>query len=473
MIAEAGREPGGAFVGWSALTKALSVGAEGDPSISPGGSDDVRPSRRAADKVGNAGRSCPDGACLPPDVVRERFRWAARQGYPTWLWPDVSVARWQAALAAIETALRYAIGGRIAPQPLDGDPEAMSVACYTSGVGPLLGFWAQQGLVPASASVAAVLERHLRHNKARNDQLTAETIRLTSALAGQQGLAIVVLKGLHTAHAYFPAPETRPVSDIDLLIRPADEALIDKMLERRGFEPGPASPGPPSQREWRRPEVGREPKSLSFVHAEDPWSIDVQTSLNRRYSTGAPTIRLDDVATGAMLGQWQFCSEAGVLRQPLVLLHLAVHASCGFQSLNLLRLVELVLVVRRDTGAGLLSWPEFVNMADSLGALGLIYPALNLCEKLVPGTIPSAVLTGAWGQAPLAVRRFVSQLTPANAQRVVRYSLAEKFMWTGSRRAMLRQIGSDIVPPGINSVSALAASYGTRAWKIARRTLTR
>ena len=29
-----------------------------------------------------------DGFDLAPDQVRERFRWAASQGKPQWLWPD-------------------------------------------------------------------------------------------------------------------------------------------------------------------------------------------------------------------------------------------------------------------------------------------------------------------------------------------------------------------------------------------------
>jgi hypothetical protein len=38
-----------------------------------------------------------------------------------------------------------------------------------------------------------------------------------------------------------------------------------------------------------------QPRTLSFVHRDDPWSIDLQTSLNRRYSYGAPVIALDRV----------------------------------------------------------------------------------------------------------------------------------------------------------------------------------
>ena len=55
--------------------------------------------------------------------------------------------------------------------PFEGNAEAIGVACYTSGVGPLLGFWLEQGGIAASPQVSAVLERHLRHNRLRMDRL--------------------------------------------------------------------------------------------------------------------------------------------------------------------------------------------------------------------------------------------------------------------------------------------------------------
>jgi len=411
------------------------------------------------------------GIELTPEAVRARFDWATRQGQPNWLWPDVTIDQWHDALMAIEQVLRATLTGQLIATPLDGDPEAMGIACYTSGVGPLLGFWAEQGVIAAAPPVAAVLERHLRHNRLRMDRLAAEAVLLATALASA-GVGVTMLKGLHTAR-YFPEPGTRPVSDIDLLVAEPDAPLLAGVLRELGYAPGLISRGPPPQQEWRRPEVPVEPRTLCFVHEDDPWSVDVQTSLNRRYAPGAPMIRLDDALAGGGRNSWSPVPEADVLAQPLLLLQLAVHASCGFQSLNMLRLVELALIIRRDVAAGLLSWDAFLALAERLEALGLVYPALRLCETLVPGTIPGEVTARCTGRTPAAVRRVVDRLTPANAQRVVRYSIAEKFMWSGSRLNMVRQVLSDVVPPGIGSTAGLLGIYRKRAWKIARQTLSR
>ena len=184
-------------------------------------------------------------------------------------------------------------------------------------------------------------------------------------------------------------------------------------------------------------------------------------------------IRLDNALASGARTLWSPAPEADALAQPLLLLQLAVHASCGFQSLTMLRLVELALIIRRDVTDGLLFWDAFLALAGRLEALGLVYPAFRLCEMLVPGTIPAEVATQCIRRAPAAVRRVVDPLTPANAQRVVRYSIAEKFMWSGSRLSILRQLLSDVVPPGMGSASGLLGAYRKRAWKIARQTLSR
>jgi len=412
-----------------------------------------------------------DAFNLTPEAVRARFDWATRQGQPNWLWPNVAIGRWQDALDAIEQVLRATLTGRRVPTLFDVDPEAIGIACYTSGVGPLLGFWLERGAIAASQPVAAVLERHLRHNRLRMEFLSAEAIALATALTSA-GIGVTVLKGLHTAR-YFPEPGTRPVSDIDLLIAGGDEETLASIMQALGYERGLVSRGPPPQQEWRQPGVPVEPRSLCFVHADDPWSVDIQTSLNRRYAPGAPMIRLDDAFAGGARAPWLPVPEAETLAQPLLLLQLAVHASCGFQSLTMLRLVELALIIRRDVAEGHLSWDAFLALAEQLQALGLVYPALRLCEMLVPGTIPAEVATRCTRQTPAAVRRVVDPMTPANAQRVVRYSIAEKFMWSGSRLNMVRQLLSDVVPPGIGSASGLFGIYRKRAWKIARQTLSR
>ena len=77
--------------------------------------------------------------------------------------------------------------------------------------------------------------------------------------------------------------------------------------------------------------------------------------------------------------------------------------------MSLLRLVELVLVIRKDCAAGLLCWDAFLAMAERTGSLGFAFPALKLCDELAPGTVPAS---SSW---PRAACR--SRYQPASGRR--------------------------------------------------------
>jgi hypothetical protein len=406
---------------------------------------------------------------LAPDEARERFRSAAARGTPHWLWPEVSPRDWSQALERIAAVARDVLAHGRSSQPLDGDPAALGIAGFTSGMGPLLGYWAESGAIACTGDVAAMLELHLRHNRLRMKRI-AERAEMLSLALSAGGVAHTFLKGMHTAFSYFPEPGARPLADIDVLIDPADASLAAEAMVAADFSAGFTHTWPPEQ-SWHSQGSPAQPRSLHVVHADDPWPIDLHTSLNRRYAAGSPIIRLDE-AVPVGLSRGPACwPGAQWLSQPLLLLHLAVHASCGLESLSLVRLVELVLVIRRDmTDAG---WDAFLAAAERAGALASAYPALRLCDQLVPGTVPAAVLGDARREVPPAVRRVVDLLTPATGQRVLRCSLAERFMWARSRRAIVRQVLNEVFPPGSGSIRTLLEIYRARVWRIARGTLAR
>jgi hypothetical protein len=64
-----------------------------------------------------------------------------------------------------------------------------------------------------------------------------------SRLLGAHGIRSVVLKGGATAHLDYPDPSWREVSDIDLLIDPADRAGATALLTGNGWRQGYALPG--------------------------------------------------------------------------------------------------------------------------------------------------------------------------------------------------------------------------------------
>jgi hypothetical protein len=386
-----------------------------------------------------------------------RRRDARQRGTPAWLWPEVSPAAWAEAIADLRQAISAILSGGKAHLS-SSDPRATSLACYTAGVGPLLGWWSKAGILTASPDISRLLALHLDHGRGRENRTRVQSKRIVSALTGR-GIPVVVLKGADTAYRYFPAPETRPASDLDLLVpfdwsRAAEAILADQALARVAREST-----------WTDPKESREPRSLWLAHAEDPWSVDLHSSLDFAASPGAAVVKLDVAKPFEGADRWAPDPSAWVLSQPLLLLHLAVHAGGGLHSLTLLRMIEIVLAIRQDSANRQLSWDDFTAVAAQTGGLGAAYPALAMCELLAPRTVPDSVLERCAEAMPARARTVVERLDPGTAHRVDRASVTEHFMWVSGLGGWLRQLRSDLTPD--------ATIYQARAYRLLRGRITR
>jgi hypothetical protein len=281
----------------------------------------------------------------------------------------------------------------------------------------------------------------------------------------ESSVPVVILKGGHTAYGYFPEPAIRPASDLDLLVPHDFSAHAEVALAKCGLE---CAGRGRRDSTWKRPGSASEPRSMWLVHADDPWTVDLHSSLDFSAAPGAATVRFDSADPIGTSDPWPLDAEAGALSQPLLLLYLAVHAGGGLHNLTLLRLIEIVLVARRDVASGRLSWDDVLQLGASTNALGPAYPALRLADKLAPGTIPAAVLDISAELAPPRARRIVDALEPANAQRVDRASIAEHFMWVRGFPGWCRQLAADVAP-----TSEFWSTYQRRAYQLLRGEVSR
>ncbi|HJP68758.1 MAG TPA: nucleotidyltransferase family protein [Sphingomicrobium sp.] len=388
---------------------------------------------------------------------------AKRSGKPAWIWPEVPLGSWAEATDELATASATVLRGDVAHFS-DFEPLTFSLACYISGMGPLLGWWLEANALTAPSAVGAVLNAHLHHarNRAR---YVATMSKFVIAHLANEGVRPIVLKGGHTAFAYFPDPATRPASDLDLLVPAAQAAKAESTLALAGLR---CLSRTRRDSTWAISGERQEPRSIWLAHAEDPWSVDLHTSLDFSAATGAQLVHLDSADPFSTAIDWPPDHRAKALSQPLQLLQLAVHASGGLQNLTLLRLVELILVVRRDHKGGRLSWKSFLETAEQTGGLGAAYPALKMSEKMLPGIVPKEILDRCNEASPRRVRAIVNKLDPASAQRVERASIAEHFMWVSGTSGWLRQLGSDLFPP-----HSLLSIYQARAYRLLRGKISR
>lgn len=380
---------------------------------------------------------------LPNIDVDRRFKDAMRAGSPDWLWFELPEARWAEATETIEAVLREMLTFGRSDDKLFDDPIALSIACYTSGTGPLLGSWIEQGKLTTTAQNAEILRIHLDHNRMRMARLTTWASEAVDALSAV-GAIPIVMKGMHTAHHYFDEPGQRVASDIDLLVRPDELPIVAGVLTELNYEP---RKGSFLQRSWARPATAETPVTLTYVHRDDPWSIDLHEGVVCKLAGGSLVADISALLPTIALDSWHLSRGGVVFPPPLLLIHLLIHASRCFVSLTLQRQYEICLVIRRNDGREAFDWPAFAELCDLGGFWPFLYPALRCAERLSPNIIPPPIMTRACAATPPMVRKLADAHSSASIHRIGRWSWGERFMWADGTWPRLRQFLEELAPP--------------------------
>jgi hypothetical protein len=407
------------------------------------------------------------------EEIDRRLALFARTRHARDLWPDVSVSAFRAAEVELARVAAAVLSGAPSPVSLQspawpGTP-ALGVAAFVGGVGALIGFWCESGRVAAEPAVAMLFATHLDHGRRRATRLRLELERVVTALA-ERGVDVWVLKGMHTGYRYFPEPGVRCTADVDLLVSPDDWGAACSVLSGLGLVEK-KHPSQPRDSAWAPPRLQPVP-TLQYVHVDAPWSFDLHQSLDRLPFEGLETgLGVPDASAGEV--SEEFGPAIRVLAQPLLLTYLALHASSHFYGITLVRLIELVLVAQRDFAGHPDRWEAFGDLVVRTGSSRFVFPALDLAERLVPGSIDERVLSGIAGAAPWRLRRLVRRMTPATAPRLHPYpALRERFVWLGSSREVLAALLWLAWPRDGEKLVAPSNVLGAQ-WRRVRRALRR
>ena len=428
---------------------------------------------RGDETTGNAARAAEQDFHTRRPVTHElseadvtaRFRLARARGRPRWLWPDVPVAEWRHALIELQRVVTGLL--RNDSQPLIMTraipPGGLAVAAFTSGVGPWLGWQIEQGALEADTATADLFALHLDNARRRTRRMQA-ALDAVLALLRRAGVGVTVLKGMHTARAYFAEPALRPMADLDVLVddvRAAEAALqgagwTEKRSERHAE---------PYRAVWRSPDMPVTPRSLTVAHAEDPFALDLHGSLDIDFF-GVHTVAFDRVI--APLRTLVVPGGEYVLAQPLLAAHHAVHASHGLQGLTLIRLVELTRMLRRDVRTRA-EWSQLGELLRELEAERFAYLSFALVDKLAPGVVDAALLAQLGDASPDRLRRAARMLQPIDAQRFDDLSLSDSFLWARGTREHLRRLAVMLLPTRTRGpVRRLLRIYIERAYRLLR-----
>ena len=239
------------------------------------------------------------------------------------------------------------------------------------------------------------------------------------------------------------------MADIDLVVSPRSIKSAMGALAAAQYSYTPSSRyGRPFKCEWIPPGAPRYLRSLELTHVDNPYTIDLHSSLDRNFF-GVRTVNFDALTAGGNRHWRQIHQAAQVLHQPLLLAFLAAHAAYEFRHLPLVRLVELVLVIRADRAASRLEWEDLSSMLERVGAERFVYPAFALAERLAPGSVDRDFLKRLTRAATPGMRRVLERLRPSTAQQPVEVSLGERFMWASGPIEHLRRAVHLVWPPEV------------------------
>jgi hypothetical protein len=405
-----------------------------------------------------------------PDEVSRRLAEFRRTQDPATLWPGLDEPRRVAAARAIESVARRVLAGERAV-PLDPREEhrayALGVAGHTTGMGPILGQWIEQGVVTAAEGPAAFFAEHLINGRSRAARIEREVLPAIDAFLARD-VTPIILKGFHTARAYFDEPGARPMADVDLLVGASEVATAEQVLQSTGFR-ADSEALRPYKRDWLGPGVEDRVYSVERSDPRTKWTLELHASLDRIYHPGvvahldserARTQRFD-VAGRPLL----------VLAPALLVVYLAAHSSQELDSMRLIRIYELATVIRAERASGRLDWTDVIATLERTGAARFTYPALTLVEDLAPQTVDARVLAMARDASTAAARHTVPRLAPAGGSADER-AVLRQMMWTRGVVGVLQRFLRLFWPAAFDRPGDVPRGWAVRLRRIRRGILS-
>ena len=317
-----------------------------------------------------------------------------------------------------ENALLFAAVGDAPTPAWDGaawarlDWDYLARAAERQGVAPLLQAWlARRRAIVVPPAVGAQLHNAYWTNHFRNRTLLEELAAILR-VAATRGVPVLPLKGAVLAPCYYAAPALRPMSDLDLLVRPADVETLAELLRQGGYaEP----PDPPHVLDDARDrdalrrdrlfvtERGHLPILVEYrTEPLDPavWQL---TELDPALSAalGRQAERMWARGRDAALGEASFVR----LAPEDLLLHVASHLTTRHNDFRLLWLHDITAIVAAH--ADTFDWEYFAGATRALGLAAPVFASLEAARRWLGAPVPLSrlhrALFGAipWARAPL------------------------------------------------------------------------
>jgi hypothetical protein len=266
------------------------------------------------------------------------------------------------------------LGGRC-PSPLPAIPKGINWPDFRCRVknhrlGPLF-FRKLPENIPLPGPVRSEWEEEYRKQLARA-VLRGGRLRTVLNEFSRRGIEAIVLKGGHLAETYYSHPALRPADDLDLLIRPRDEAAGAEILAEAGGKI-----------------QERTATAEKYLFSETSVFLELHTDLQTpERRNPAFAIRIEDFWAESQPARIAG-GETRVLSPTLNLLYLAAHLSHhGFS--RLIWFYDLFLIIEKSGGE--IDWEKLSAKAKEYRCAGQVYYPFIFTEWFFGKTAPSKIL---------------------------------------------------------------------------------
>ncbi|HEY3808620.1 MAG TPA: nucleotidyltransferase family protein [Steroidobacteraceae bacterium] len=325
--------------------------------------------------------------------------------------------------------------------------QVAQVVAAMHGISPLL-----SGTAAAETPAAwrDFLLRQREHTLLRHQRIVALQTRI-DRLARESHLAAVALKGaaLHALELY--APGERPMADLDLLVRPADETAAMTLIDSLGFRELYNS---------RRERTFAPAETASFhpfgEHRDNPIKIELHTHVAEDLPLRQVDISESLLPAVGAAGLRPYASLAALMS------HLLLHAAGGMRQFGV-RCIQLNDIARLAPRLDAGQWRAV--LCDARGAPGWwVYPPLALVARYYASAIPAQVLAQAASACPAMLRRVAERRTLSDvSQSRLRMTFFMGFEWCRTP-AEAAAFVRERVFPGAETRKEVAARVPHLAW---------
>ena len=265
---------------------------------------------------------------------------------------------------------------RILSRDLDWARILQSSLSY--GIMPLL-FHNLKGIADEGSVPQPVMERLARFHHSiglRNMQIYNELCKVLRVIE-DEGIPVILLKGVALAQTVYPDMALRPMSDIDLLVKRADLDYVSQILSGLAYVPSSKYPV-----DWYE----KHHHSVPYRNLHKHIIVEVHHNI-------APEPFMSRISADSLWEDTQTVSisgiDASILSPENLILHLCLHMADDLFAERIKILVDISEAIRYYGGS--LDWQSIVGKSDDYEVGSFAYYSLYLAKEMMDAEVPTGV----------------------------------------------------------------------------------